>query len=141
MLLLFGKKNKRKEMKSSISERKKKVIALFIVLYIYIFLFGNLCFMEKSEEPEVEMEDASEDTTLVDIDSADAKNPLKVVGYVEEIYKTYRNIEVIFLLMIFKSRTLFTVLRMLVIGFRFLLIVDCLKLSASVLFHWVGCLI
>ncbi|XP_078163360.1 cyclin-B2-1-like isoform X2 [Carex rostrata] len=47
----------------------------------------------KAEELEIEMEDVSEDITLVDIDSADAKNPLKVVDYVEEIYGTYRNIE------------------------------------------------
>ncbi|XP_078163362.1 cyclin-B2-1-like isoform X2 [Carex rostrata] len=46
-----------------------------------------------SGESEIEMEDVSEDTTLVDIDSADAKNPLKVVDYVEDIYETYRNIE------------------------------------------------
>lgn len=52
--------------------------------------------MEKSGESEIEMEDVSEDTILVDIDSADAKNPLKVVDYVEEIYETYRNIEVTF---------------------------------------------
>lgn len=52
--------------------------------------------MEKSGESEIEMEDVLEDTTLVDIDSADAKNPLKVVDYVEEIYETYRNIEVTF---------------------------------------------
>ena len=52
--------------------------------------------MKKAEELEIEMEDVSEDTTLVDIDSADAKNPLKVVDYVEEIYGTYKNIEVLF---------------------------------------------
>jgi hypothetical protein len=55
--------------------------------------------MKKSEEPEVEMEDASEDTTLIDIDGTDSKNPLKVVDYVVEIYKAYRNIEVIFLIL------------------------------------------
>jgi hypothetical protein len=70
--------------------------------------------MEKSEEPEVEMEDASEDTTLIDIDGADSKNPLKVADYVEEIYKAYRNIEVIFLI-ICKSSTAFTILGMCVI--------------------------
>ncbi|KAJ1703066.1 hypothetical protein LUZ63_002845 [Rhynchospora breviuscula] len=48
---------------------------------------------DMSGESEVEMEDVSEDNTLLDIDSADAMDPLKVVDYVEEIYKTYRNIE------------------------------------------------
>ncbi|XP_044470264.1 G2/mitotic-specific cyclin-2-like isoform X2 [Mangifera indica] len=58
-------------------------------------------FLEETEEAslnemdqmeEVEMEDIDEEP-LVDIDGCDAKNPLAVVEYVEDLYSYYRKIE------------------------------------------------
>lgn len=44
-------------------------------------------------QEEVEMEDINEEP-IVDIDGCDAKNPLAVVEYVEDLYAYYRKMEV-----------------------------------------------
>ncbi|KAG2695002.1 hypothetical protein I3760_08G170900 [Carya illinoinensis] len=47
---------------------------------------------ETDETEEVEMEDIAEDP-FMDIDSCDAKNPLAVVDYIEDLYAYYRKME------------------------------------------------
>nr|GMC99005.1 G2/mitotic-specific cyclin-2-like [Ipomoea batatas] len=47
---------------------------------------------EKTQIEEVEMEDIFEDAVL-DIDSGDARNPLAVVEYIEDLYAYYRKME------------------------------------------------
>lgn len=47
---------------------------------------------ETDEMEEVEMEDIAEEP-VVDIDSCDAKNPLAVVDYIEDLYSYYRKME------------------------------------------------
>lgn len=47
---------------------------------------------EKDQMEEVEMEDIFEET-IMDIDSCDAKNPLAVVDYVEDLYAYYKKME------------------------------------------------
>ena len=42
------------------------------------------------------MEDIVVEEPIVDIDSCDAKNPLAVVEYVEDLYAHYREMEVSF---------------------------------------------
>ncbi|VFR02527.1 unnamed protein product [Cuscuta campestris] len=48
---------------------------------------------EKGQMEEVEMEDIFEESLLLDIDSGDAKNPLAVVEYIEDLYAYYRKME------------------------------------------------
>ncbi|KAK8673349.1 hypothetical protein V6N13_111691 [Hibiscus sabdariffa] len=51
-------------------------------------------FLEETEEmEEVEMEDIVEEEPIVDIDGCDAKNPLAVVEYVEDLHAYYRKME------------------------------------------------
>ncbi|KAL4379332.1 hypothetical protein GQ457_02G013200 [Hibiscus cannabinus] len=51
-------------------------------------------FLEETEEmKEVEMEDIVEEEPIVDIDGCDAKNPLAVVEYVEDLHAYYRKME------------------------------------------------
>ncbi|KAM0869497.1 hypothetical protein ACQ4PT_040637 [Festuca glaucescens] len=50
--------------------------------------------VDDTDMDENEFEDASEDESLMDIDSADAGNPLAATEYVEEMYKYYRDNEV-----------------------------------------------
>ncbi|GMI68251.1 Cyclin B2;1 [Hibiscus trionum] len=51
-------------------------------------------FLEETDEmEEVEMEDIVEEEPIVDIDGCDAKNPLAVVEYVEDLYACYRKME------------------------------------------------
>ncbi|KAM0869499.1 hypothetical protein ACQ4PT_040637 [Festuca glaucescens] len=49
--------------------------------------------VDDTDMDENEFEDASEDESLMDIDSADAGNPLAATEYVEEMYKYYRDNE------------------------------------------------
>ncbi|KAA8547580.1 hypothetical protein F0562_004009 [Nyssa sinensis] len=49
-------------------------------------------FSEKDQMEEVEMEDIFEEP-IMDIDSCDAKNPLAVVDYVQDLYAYYRRME------------------------------------------------
>ncbi|KAI9165784.1 hypothetical protein LWI28_020353 [Acer negundo] len=48
---------------------------------------------EIDQMEEVEMEDIVVEESIVDIDSCDAKNPLAVVEYVEDLYAHYRKME------------------------------------------------
>ncbi|CAH9094823.1 unnamed protein product [Cuscuta epithymum] len=48
---------------------------------------------EKHHMDEVEMEDIYEESVSLDIDSGDAKNPLAVVEYIEDLYAYYRKVE------------------------------------------------
>lgn len=55
----------------------------------------NPCvIISKFGQEEVEMEDVIAEDHIMDIDSCDAKNPLAVVEYVDEIYDYYRKMEV-----------------------------------------------
>jgi cyclin B len=47
-------------------------------------------------QDENELKDTLEDESLMDIDDADSGNPLAATEYVEEIYKYYRDNEVIY---------------------------------------------
>ena len=47
-------------------------------------------------EGETENKDMNQDESLMDIDSADSGNPLAATEYVEELYKFYRENEVVY---------------------------------------------
>jgi len=63
--------------------------------------FGHLChgsglLLCLAMQGETENKDMNQDESLMDIDSADSGNPLAATEYVEELYKFYRENEVVY---------------------------------------------